>query len=105
MPLRDGFAVLASYDRDAPELLHAPLNDGLGHDIHPSGAHGAQEVGCIVHAHGKLPLRVDGGRGANAGDALDGGRIDATMNDTSGRVMLRPKLQMRRHARARFDRS
>jgi len=54
-------------------------------------------ISGVVDANGKLPLLEDRRRRADAGDALDGGGIDAAMDDAPRREMLRAQVNMRRH--------
>src|SRR5258708_35035976 len=96
-PLGDGFAVVVPGDSDLPQLLHAPLDDRLGDNIHPTRAHGAQEGGRLVDANRQLPALENGGRGADTGDAFDEGGVDATMDDAPRSVVLGAEGGVSRH--------
>lgn len=41
---------------DLPQLLHPPLDERLGDDIHPPFAHGAQEIGSLLEGKYRKPL-------------------------------------------------
>src|SRR5689334_17718601 len=99
LPLRHRLPIRAPRDGDAPELLYAPLKHRLSDDVYRSLTHRAQEVGRVVDADGELSL-LDHSRGRpDAGDALDGSRIDAAVDDAPGRPVARAQLDMRGDAR------
>jgi hypothetical protein len=76
---------------DAPQLLRAPLAERGRLDVHAPAGHRTQEVRGVGQPDGDLTLITHGGAGADAGRALDRGRVDAAVHDAPGRVVFRAK--------------
>jgi len=81
-------------DIDAPQLLGTPLAQGGGLDVHPAVGDRPQEVGGVGQPDRDLALVPHGGARADAGRALDGGRVDAPVDDAPRRVMIRAEHQV-----------
>lgn len=100
LSLGNDLAIVAARDGDAPELLRASLNDWLADKINHTLTHRPQKIGCVVDANREQPLMENRRRCADTGDTLDGGCIDATVDNAPWRVMPGAQIEMRCDAHA-----
>ena len=83
-------------DVDAPELLRATLVES--HCVHqdPAGSERPEEVRGIGDPYRHLADVAHCGARPDTGRTLDGGRVDATVHDPPGGVMVWSELDVTR---------
>ena len=84
-------------DVDAPQLLGPTLVYRDGVDKDGAGGERAQEVGGVGQAHRDHPPTANSGAGPDAGRALDGGGVDAAVDDSPWRMVLWAEIDVARH--------
>jgi hypothetical protein len=83
---------------DKPQLLDTALLQGLGDNLGAARGSRAQEIGRIVHTDRELPPVPHRQAGAEAGGGFDGGGVDTAVHHAPRRVVIRPEVDVPRHA-------
>jgi len=94
---RDKFPIVAT-EGHLPELLGRALVNRLREQRQATAHDRADEIGVVVDADRELATLDDGEGGAHAGGTLDCGGEGSTMDDSPGRVMVRPHIDRSHHA-------
>src|SRR5207302_9531645 len=87
-------------DVEAPQLVRPPLAERHRLDVDAARGHGAEEVRDVHEPNGDLAVRPDRSAGPDTRRALDGGRVDAAVNDAPWSVVLATDVDMAPHAPA-----